>query len=381
MSHFTTLVVIENPGVSTIEIQPVFPEKEALIASLKEKLLQNPDDFNSKYMLKILQNMPSPFERRIESFIGEVMEPFWENTDNPEYLEFTNEEEGKREEYERAVCDCVRMPNGTICTSFDHSFTRKFVLKDGIVYQHSFGKLKTNKRTKKARRIKVLPQYPLKKIYKTFGDYMEDYCGCYYNEEHQAYGYTSNPNATWDWYQIGGRWPFQFLVKEDAMQIVIGEYSWAVEDYVREAPAGYKWVAGARKADIEWELMRSIEVENAAKRFSLLEQWFQTEMVPEGVTCFGSVTETGIISWMNQIYVKDETLEEYLFRNGLAPRYKYTAATFSFLEHGEYFSQGDMGWFGVSTNNKDEEIWRQMVEIFIQRVPDNDILVSIDCHI
>ena len=42
---------------------------------------------------------------------------------------------------------------------------------------------------------------------------------------------------------------------------------------------------------------------------------------------------------------------------------------------------GEMGWFGISCNNKEEYIWSQMVEKFITDLPDDTVLVSVDCHI
>ena len=63
-----------------------------------------------------------------------------------------------------------------------------------------------------------LVNYPLKKLYKTLGEYAEQYHGYVYNEEEQGYGYYSNPNAFYDWYVIGGRWPRVFLVKESCTE-------------------------------------------------------------------------------------------------------------------------------------------------------------------
>lgn len=74
--------------------------------------------------------------------------------------------------------------------------------------------------------------------YPSLRQYAEDYCGYTFDSKTNTYGYYCNPNAFWDWYSIGGRWPFQFLVRDTAERIN-GERSWGNEDAVCEAPEGY----------------------------------------------------------------------------------------------------------------------------------------------
>jgi len=50
--------------------------------------------------------------------------------------------------------------------------------------------------------------------------------------------------------------------------VIIVEYSWTVkEDNVKPASEGYKWVAGAKKADIEWDLMKDIILKEETNNF------------------------------------------------------------------------------------------------------------------
>lgn len=114
--------------------------------------------------------------------------------------------------------------------------------------------------------MKALTSYPLRKIYKDYHDYAVNGHGYEFNEEYGGYGYIYNPNGMWDWYQIGGRWPAMFLVKEDCREYTIGERSWASNDRY-PAPEGYIWVCGSRKKDIEWQVMREWENHCAAERY------------------------------------------------------------------------------------------------------------------
>lgn len=184
----------------------------------------------------------------------------------------------------------------------------------------------------------------MKKLYPSLRQYAEDYCGYTYDSKNNTYGYYCNPNAFWDWYSIGGRWPFQFLVRDTAERIN-GERSWGNEDAVCEAPEGYIWVCGARKRDIAWELMKEWELQHAKKRFELLAETFRSGKAPEG--SFWKITEDGIISFVTQIYFKNESEDAYLRRNGLAPDQRMVPDAYSFLQDGDWHSKGE-GAGGVS---------------------------------
>lgn len=320
----------------------------------------------------------SNLEAWADSYISNEMEPFWEATEDPEYLEFQDRTDEVREGYNGTV-DCIKLPDGRIVPHY-YSTVCRFIIKDGKVYQKESGQLKHEKRTKKAKKLQALPDYPIRKLYPSIDAYAESYFGYHYDEELDAYGYTCNPNAFWDWYQIGGRWPFMFLVKEDCPNIIEGEYSWQIGDSKRSAPQGYQWVAGARKKDIDWGLMKSINLEAANKLFIEMEAWFNLGVVPEN-TYSCQITDEGIVSWGDFVYIKDETLEQYLERHELGKICKYPVSIFSYLENGEYFSEGDMGWFGMSSSNKPDDEWRQMTQDFIDRIPNEHFIITIDCHI
>ena len=109
------------------------------------------------------------------------------------------------------------------------------------------------KRTKAAKRIKALLNYPIKKLYPELSDYASEYWELSYHPEHKAYGFYYNPDAFFDWYSIGGRWPDLFLVKEGCKECSIGERSQRYGKENLPGPEGYKWVCAARKKDIEWQ--------------------------------------------------------------------------------------------------------------------------------
>ena len=340
------------------------------IAEVKEKLAQDPESFALRFLLKRLQSKASTLERSAECEIDELMAPFCEGTDDPAYLEF--------EDYETDKINCVRFPDGTVVPEYSRLVCEKYLIKDGKVFQKKAGHLGHEKRTKKAKKMRAFMGYPVKKLYPSLRQYAEDYCGYTFDSKTNTYGYYCNPNAFWDWYSIGGRWPFQFLVRDTAERIN-GERSWGNEDAVCEAPEGYIWVCGARKRDIAWELMKEWELQHAKKRFELLAETFRSGKAPEG--SFWKITEDGIISFVTQIYFKNESEEAYLRRNGLAPNQRMVPDAYSFLQDGDWHSKGEMGWWGISSNDKKPDAWRQMLADYIDSIPDDHFIVGIDCHI
>ena len=80
-------------------------------------------------------------------------------------------------------------------------------------------------------------------------------------------------------------------------------------------------------------------------------------------------------------YAKGETLEEHLHREGLSQSYCYPISTFACMGDEGWLESGEMGWFGISDNNKDDLSWNQMVEQFVAALPEDAMLLSVDCHI
>jgi len=59
---------------------------------------------------------------------------------------------------------------------------------------------------------------PVNQVYKTIDAYAKDYHG--YQKKNGKYGYMSNENAKWDWYELGGRWTGYFILKPGVSGII-----------------------------------------------------------------------------------------------------------------------------------------------------------------
>ena len=210
---------------------------------------------------------------------------------------------------------------------------------------------------------------------------MEEYFGYSFHEQEGAYGYYSNPNAKWDWYQIGGRWPFRFLVKSEGVLAVSGELSHMFDKVPSDkGPEGYRWVAGARKRDIVWDVMKELFRTSALEQFQQFQEWFNSKTLPKENWRY-VITKEGIACWGDLVYRKGESVDDYLKRCGRSEEFQYPLSTFAYVSEDGWEGSGDAGWFGMSYNKKDEIDWNHAVENFIAALPDDAFLVSVDCHI
>ena len=248
--HFVTLM--------KFELEPQAPDKktDAEILGKIQELKQAAEDKDSwlrNFHVERLTSYLTPFSRAVSRRVDDLMEPYNQNTEDPAYLEFDDRTDELTEKYEGGTPDCIKLPEGTILEADDYRFRGKFVIKDGKVFQCKAGQLKHDLRTKKAKKIKPLLNFPRKKVYKSLEQYAVEYEGYQKGSKDGTYGWWINPQGYWDWYSVGGRWPKMFLVRKDCEEFTYGERSPSEE----QAPEGYIWVCGARKKDIAWEEMRN----------------------------------------------------------------------------------------------------------------------------
>ena len=373
--HFLTLAILEIP-----EVREDKELDKQIVEALKELELQKQietKNFMLDFTIGRFQNLQSSFSRAVNDGVSELMYPYCESLEDPEYLEFEDRTEKLREEYE-SVVDCIKLPQGTIVEQYGDPLWGRFVVRDGKVFQRDAGSLHHEKRKKKAKRMVALPNYPRKKLYKSFEKYAEERCGFSFDEKHQGYGYYYNPNAIWDWYSIGGRWPEMFLVKDACTEYSIGERSWCNSDRKSEAPEGYRWVCAARKKDIAWDAMRDWRNQKAAERFHKLEQMFLAGKTDPDF--HGEIVPDGVMHWGELVYRKDSTLEEYLEEYGIPGCWKYPVGSHDIVDEGQWLSVEDSVQ-DPGTGSYAPVDWRSCIDGYIDDMDEDMVLVSVDYHI
>jgi hypothetical protein len=173
-------------------------------------------------------------------------------------------------------------------------------------------------------------------------------------EAGQVYS-TRNPHAKWDWYSLGGRWYGYFTLKPGAQAIARGEVSFFDKD--KTYPEGK--ADSARKGDIDFEAMYRENREGAEK------QWAEYEALT------GDEKENYRFRFDIS---KDETRESYVTRRS-------GIATFAVLRNGVWYEKGEMGWWGLVSNEKAESEWSKEFDDLLASLPDDTILTIVDVHI
>lgn len=150
--------------------------------------------------------------------IDEILAPFCEtDEDFFEFYDFTDE---IKKEYSTVTVKRVKMPDGKYYNYGDKIFAKKVSKEEYYKNQNGFrsyissGGNGLNTEYILCDYIEkggALVDVPAKEIM-TLGEYAE-YCGyCKYKQdenipdEDAVFGYYFNPNAEWDWFEIGGRW-------------------------------------------------------------------------------------------------------------------------------------------------------------------------------
>ena len=237
--------------------------------------------------------------------------------------------------------------------------------------------------------------------------YMQEYEGYPYDEDEQAFGYYRNPNAKWDWYQIGGRWDGFFKLKEDAKLnspvLVQGQKSWTMEDEVIPDDR----VDMIQLCDIDFEGMKVDNMKKAEGWWK--EAWEKhpgrteppTEKEIESV-----LNEQGWKDRVKRQKHKDEMTEEeyreaaienimdrgksfrdFMFgirENDTKETYVErcsATSTFAVIKDGKWYEKGEMGWWGCVSDEKDGEDWEEQFSALMEDLPQDTYLTLIDCHI
>lgn len=325
--------------------------------------------------------------------IGESPEeqliPYQENNmgDCPdEFLEFFETETERYEEYLNGTCERVMMPDGRLLSRFDEEFR-----KDG-----SIGIGSSSHEVPEHLEIRNVP---FLEIYPTFDEFMREYHGYEQRDPKTGkYGYWDNPNAKWDWYELGGRWTGFFKLKEGFEEGVVGTPGLMTD----EASEGY--VDSARKGAIDFEFMRNQKANKAMMEYDLaqiiighLERNLTWEEVIEkyGEDYNGARkfywSQPRCAVWKEKSkgnsdefpFSWDSSPDDYLIsRDEFVQRARQRAGiSFAVLMDGKWYERGKMGWWAMVSDAMAEEEWDKQVSELLDSLPDDTLLSIYDCHI
>ncbi len=367
--HYLTFVAVDIPPY--VEDFEENKRVEQAIADLKA------DESKEKIMrdiyLDCLFEHKTTFGRLVGDAVDESLAQFGQESE--EYQEFIDMTEELQHDYETGTDDFYKTPDGKFMKNLFSVDGHQFVVRGDKVYEYVGKGKRQELRTKLAKKMKAYPNYPNKKAYKSFKDYAENGRFLDLDEKQNAYGYYCNPNTVYDWYAIGGRWFDCLLVKDSCVEVYACDKKREKEI---PAPDGYKWVAGARMKDIEWELMLKLQKEHLETTYEQYKQWFADGVLPEKTYC--TLCSNGIRSWNGMEYYDGDTLEVFMSRKGIADGVKYPPICYGYFHDGMYHEQ----WYFDPSERKggkiEEPTWQKEVDVYLDGLNPDDVLVGVDIH-
>lgn len=206
----------------------------------------------------------------------------------------------------------------------------------------------------------------------------------------------TNPNKTWDWWTVGGRWS-GFLKLKAGANGIRGERG--LLGSCAHAGAGYADVA--KKKDIDFDGMR----DEAGKRAADLYDKATSAKILAGFTANASwdTWETvrarngGNIDAARTEYHAQEVKELVSKALGhpfdgvdeyLVPREQFiqeardrAVSPYALVKDSQWIAKGRMGWFGCSDDKESQADWNRKVNELLDSLPDDTIITVVDCHI
>lgn len=189
----------------------------------------------------------------------------------------------------------------------------------------------------------------------------------------------SNPNRQWDWWTVGGRWSNHFIDKAGNRHDIITKGEWDIEreamDAVLKYMKYYEHYSSHQFTNtfITWEECRNLHPDNTNDARHLYWNQPLREEFSNLMSSMKNIDEE--TSWIiREIdYFWNISREQFI-----VDRVFGAIGTYAVLDD-EWYEKGEMGWFGVSTNEKSN--WNEMFIEKVKSFDDNDLLILVDYHI
>ncbi len=258
-------------------------------------------------------------------------------------------------------------------------YREDYETKETEAYKLADGKIKKYPDEKEKEGAEIIT-ISFRKLYDTFEQYLDEYQGAPYDEEMQKYGYWFNPNAKWDWWQIGGRWagllrlPIE-VTHEDLMNgkeldYAIGEKSFLLENDPYKSD---KYI----KADIA--RIKDIIIKPDEERVNYYRLFWELKIEDRPAVNEKEIEIKNEAMW----YKKEYYLDKYKTKENFIEM-STTFSTWAFIDkEGKWHEPGEMGYFAISNASpEDEEHYiKNYKSMVFDNADDDDYLTIVDCHI
>jgi len=183
----------------------------------------------------------------VEKKVEEILAPFSENIEpRPDFCDKTDE---VLREYEMDTDERIRLADGTLHSPYDEQFKNPAYLKSFA--RAPFGSdNKTPEWLYPTGSEKV--EIPIKELYASAAAFATGYHD--YEVRDGRYGYYTNTNGHWDWYEIGGRWRGRIPYARSVRPIEYGSFSAPAFEIITTVEKTYDFShLGLPRSDKKWQ--------------------------------------------------------------------------------------------------------------------------------
>lgn len=195
--------------------------------------------------------------------------------------------------------------------------------------------------------------------YTSMDEFLRKYYGYTFCEESQAYGRYTNPDGKWDWYTQGGAWSGLLKLKPDA-----------VKDYEPLVVEGEACPGHANQAKLkDLDFSADPDAYAHALRF-----W---EINVEGMPLQESEKKDDFYCLLKPEY--------YLAQYNSKEEFAQSEAAFTtwalLTPEGEWYQQGEMGFFGMSDATKESrQAYKKHFQEVLEQADPELYATIVDCH-
>lgn len=182
----------------------------------------------------------------------------------------------------------------------------------------------------------------------------------------------TNPNAKWDYYTEGGRWPDYLIGKDGRCHHRMRKSQIDVE-MMREKDAqkaAADFDTAMRDVETPWQSWDALAKQHPADLDKAREIYHGQPQIKAIMKSLGP----------NRFFFDVDAL--LIGRDRYVERAREGAlATFAFVQDRKWAERGEMGWWALVADEKDRDDWNAQFNAWFAALPDDTLLTVVDCHI
>lgn len=230
----------------------------------------------------------------------------------------------------------------------------------------------------------------------------------------------TNPNKKWDWWQVGGRYSGRFAVnydpsedpankescwlchgtgKREDMEVIAGCNGCGGTGVAIKWPTRWRTIGNiAQLKDIPLHALRDEAEIQALKDYDKATEVIAGRQIPswEQIRTESDNIDLAREKFNNDPVIKDLRAADILsfwdideqLKTLRTPRHEVAAAarrralqTYAVVKDDQWYERGEMGWFGMASNEKDRDQWDVEYAKLLDGLPEDTWLAVVDCHI